>query len=812
MLLSTKSIAISLVFFSAFVVYSQTKTETLKDTIEVPSLTVTTTRATQQQSPVAFSNISKEELELRYTARDLPQLMQYEPSVISYSENGNFVGYTNMSLRGFDQRRMAVLVNGIPQNDPEDHNVYWINFSDIGSSLYDVQIQRGAGLINYGAAAIAGSISLTTSIEANQPGIRYQTGIGFQEFGGTDDVRQNITKNLFEVSSGITEIAGTNYAFYGKLARINSGGYRDQSWANLTSWFLSGVRFDNGFSTQVNLWGGSQRDGLAYVGLPKQFVGDIDRRRDNYNYWEYDSTGANLGFAGNTRPQEIEDFSSPHFEILNDWQINDNLEFKSSLFFYTGTGFFDFDGSWATQDNFRLSNDYDVSAGGFATNSIIRAWVGNRQGGWIPRIKWKHEGGELNAGLEMRFHDSRHWGKIEYAENLPQGFDPDYKFYEFEGDRTILSGFVRESYQLTEMINLQAGGQLVYNNYRRGNERLGGEFTRYQVGENLFQSGEFDIFSIDYLFFNPRLGAMFNFDENQSGNASVSLTSREPRMNDLYNASESYFDSASDPNLGGNPLFSQSEEGYYDFTDPLIKPERMLDIELGYRYTGTDFNIGFGGYWMEFTDELVRNGQLNIFGAPLVGNAPRTRHLGIEIDGIGKIMDIGNSETVHSLSVGGNATISFNELVEYKTVFGVDDSTGQEISIDLSGNPIAGFPPYLLNAFVQYQYAGLTARLNARHVGQFYSDNYGDMDRSQKVGDISLLQRVGYLDNVIESYTVLSADFAYTLEGLFNDGKNLTLRLQVENLANELYAPFALGPNFFPAAERSYYLGLDLGI
>lgn len=764
---------------------------------EAPTISVTSTRATQQKSPVAFSEIEKEELELRYTARDLPQLMQYEPSIISWSENGNYVGYTNMSLRGFDQRRLAVLVNGIPQNDPEDHNVYWINFSDIGSSLHDIQIQRGAGLINYGAAAIAGSINLTTSIEANQPGIRYSTGIGLQEFGAEDEIRQNITKNLFEYSSGITEIGGTPYAFYGKLARINSDGYRDQSWAQLTSWFLSGVRFDENLTTQINVWGGSQRDGLAYIGLPKSSVGDLSLRRENYNGWGYDSTGRNLAWAANTRPQEIEDFSSPHFEILNDWKIDEGLNLKSSLFYYTGTGYFDFDGSWANASTFALDNQYNID-GVTASNSIIRAWVGNRQGGWIPRLVWDHGNGTLTTGVEMRWHSSEHWGKINYAENLPEGYDPDFKFYEFTGDRTVLSAFARESYQLNDMITLQAGGQLVYNYYGRGEEKLGGEFREYETVDGRIRA-ENNLFNIDYIFFNPRLGALFNIDENQSAYASAALTTREPRMNNLYDASGSYYGTA--------PQFVQDLQGRYDFTQPLVKPEQMLDIELGYRYVDTWINIGVGGYWMEFTDELVKNGQQNIFGSPVDGNAPKTRHIGLEMDLRAEIW----SNDAMALSFGGNGTISHNELIEH-TVYleRYDENLNQIVkdSFDLSGNEITGFPPFIANAFLQYNWSDFVIRTNLRSVGSFRTDNFGDMINDP---ELDLVKFIGYSDNTVDAYKVLSIDAAYTLQDVFGT-QSLTIRAQVDNLTNELYAASGLGRNFFPSAERSYWFGMEVGL
>ena len=78
----------------------------------------------------------------RYDTQDVPQLLSELPSTTFYSENGNGIGYNYLNIRGFDQRRISVMVNGIPQNDPEDHNVYWIDFPDLLASTENIQVQH----------------------------------------------------------------------------------------------------------------------------------------------------------------------------------------------------------------------------------------------------------------------------------------------------------------------------------------------------------------------------------------------------------------------------------------------------------------------------------------------------------------------------------------------------------------------------------------------------------------------------------------------------------------------------------------------
>ena len=125
-----------------------------------------------------------------------------------------------------------------------------------------------------------------------------------------------MSKTMAEFSSGMVG----DYAFYGRLSKVNTIGYRDRSWANLNSFFFSRARFDENLTTQINIFGGPLRDGLVYNGLPKHWIDDLDKRRKNLAYggFTYDSTGRKIKIDTSTgdtmiterRPQEEEFFSS----------------------------------------------------------------------------------------------------------------------------------------------------------------------------------------------------------------------------------------------------------------------------------------------------------------------------------------------------------------------------------------------------------------------------------------------------------------------------------------------------------------------
>nr|MBP7543259.1 TonB-dependent receptor [Ignavibacteriaceae bacterium] len=132
------------------------------DQVQISEIIVTGTRAEDKGSSATYSNLDKLEIERISVNKDIPSILNQLPSTSYYSESGTGIGYGYIRIRGFDQRRISVLINGVPQNDPEDHSVYWINFYDLANSLEDVQVQRGSSLSFYGPPAIGASINLVT--------------------------------------------------------------------------------------------------------------------------------------------------------------------------------------------------------------------------------------------------------------------------------------------------------------------------------------------------------------------------------------------------------------------------------------------------------------------------------------------------------------------------------------------------------------------------------------------------------------------------------------------------------------------------
>jgi iron complex outermembrane recepter protein len=705
------------------------------------TIIVSAMRARERENPVAFATLTARDLAERYSTQDIPQLLSELPSTTFYSENGNGIGYNYLSIRGFDQRRISVMVNGIPQNDPEDHDVYWLDFPDLAANLQDIQVQRGAGSAFYGPPAIGGTVNLITTNYSKNPGVSFLSGLG----------SYNTRKNSVSINSGLV---GERYEVYARISRIQSDGYRNQSWTDFSSYFLGAVRYDEHMTTQFSFYGGPIADHLAYYGIAKS---------DAYSHDDAARTQNPI-----RRPEEIENFSQPHYELYHEWRLSENVTVNNTFFLVTGSGFFDYDGSWAPYSYFRLTRENGFPVVGdpdtlYSSSALIRAFVDNRQYGWLPRASYRHEGGELTVGAEMRIHRSVHWGALRWGEGLPADVTPDYHYYEYRGAKNILSLYAQEIIKLQSDLTLQVALQYAYNQYRL--------FDEQYIHTD---------FSVPYNFLNPRIGLNYNLNQNFNCYTQVSRTSREPRLVNFYNAAE-----ASTPVAWGpvTPQFKLLPGGGYDYSNPLVHPEDLVDVELGGGYSDEHVHATMNLFYMSFKNEIINNGQLDRFGIPVTGNAERTLHQGIEVSG--------DAHMLGGLELSANATLSKNRLVRY-TAF------ENSVPVALDGNTITGFPDFLANVRATYRNERLTISLALQHVGKSYSDNF---------------QSPGNADpaKTVDAYTVVNGwcSYRFNIEPI---GREVEARVQANNLFNVYYASHAEGEEFYPAALRNVFASLRIDL
>ena len=711
--------------------------DTLDKVVPIEGISVTSIMAREGRSPSAFSNVTKQDIERDYYGQDLPMLLAQTPGAYAYSDAGNGIGYSYLKIRGFASRRIGVTINGIPLNDPQSREVYWIDHPDLAASAQEIQVQRGVGASAYGTTSIGGSVNVET-IPYTQD--RYLT----LEAGGGSFGTQRY------VAQGGSGLLDDRYAISARLSRILTDGYREASWSDLWSYFVGIARVDPKLVTRLNLYGGPEETHLAYLGVPKAYLdgaitGDAtqDRRFNPLTY-----------------RNERDHFFEPHYELLNDWQASDALRVSSSLFYFPGKGYYD----EFREDRNLADYGYPDDPSTDSTDVVRRRSVRNVHLGWIPRARYASGKYDAEAGLDLRFHEGRHWGELLWSEAQPASPEPNHVYYDYKGVIVNTSAFLRQGYQVTPWL--------------RGSLDLALHRQRYELEDDV-HSGHF--FTEDYTFLTPRIGAIAMLREAEGQRleayASYSKGEAEPIFRELY-----------DPeNAGSLPAFGTVHPSG-ELEDPLIHPEKVDDWALGVRARGAWGEATLGGYWMDFKDEIVYNGSLDDNGNPITGNAARSRHRGIEA-----------SLTAHAtkaLEIRGAFQWSNDRFVDYQEF--IDSTT----TIDYSGNAIAGFPEVSGRLAAAYRFGRARIELAGEHAGRQFLDNNEDEAAS------------------IEPWTVAHAAASVTLPDFL--GKRTEITGRVTNLFDTHYetagyvdypAPsFAPTPVWIPAATRAFFVGVKTSL
>ena len=184
---------------------------------------VTADRAELGITPIAFDNISADEIKRDYSVGELPLLLKNSPNLHSFSDGGASLGYSYIRIRGFDDKRIVTYINGVPLNDPEDHATYFVDLPDFTSNVTDIQVQRGVGNSLYGDASFGGTINIvTTAFNTKQ---KTSLSAGYGGYKGAGD----IYKQSLSFSSGLVD---GKWAYNGRFSKQKSGGYKHNSWYN----------------------------------------------------------------------------------------------------------------------------------------------------------------------------------------------------------------------------------------------------------------------------------------------------------------------------------------------------------------------------------------------------------------------------------------------------------------------------------------------------------------------------------------------------------------------------------------------------
>ncbi|TVR72531.1 MAG: TonB-dependent receptor [Marinilabiliales bacterium] len=527
---------------------------------------VSATRA-HSRVPVAYTDISRAEIEGRDYGQDIPYIISLTPSFVASSDAGTGIGYTSFRIRGSDMNRINITLNGIPLNDSESHGVWWVNMPDLASSLDNVQIQRGVGTSTHGAGAFGASINLQTSVMQQDAYGEITSSAG----------SFNTFRNTVKVGSGLIN---DRFTFDARLSKINSDGFIERSGSDLKSFFISGGMHNEKSILKVNVFSGQEKTSLAWTGVPSEMLGDNRR---------YNSLGRFTNLDGETDyyDNETDNYQQDHYQLFYSRELSRNLNLNTAFHYTRGYGYFE---QYRPNDRFRSYGLGNLEMGDDVidrSDLVRRRILDNHFYGMTFSVKYSQRKYDITFGGGMNRYDGDHYGHIIWAQfsgHIPK----DYEWYFNNGDKTDLNFFGKIDYRLTDRLNLYGDLQ-----YRRIDYSIDGIDSRLR-----------DITSNhDYGFFNPKAGIFFELDDRQNVYLSYAVAHREPSRSN----------------------FTDARPGEFP------RPERLDNIETGYNFRSENLSLNANLFYMKYTDQLVLTGDINDVGKDIMTNAPDSYRAGIEL-------------------------------------------------------------------------------------------------------------------------------------------------------------------------------------
>ena len=474
-----KNIFFLLFIFCFTINAQQIATDTL-ETQNLEEVIVSSVRA-KENLPIAFNNISKDELSKRNLGQDIPILLNFLPNVVTTSDAGAGIGYTGIRIRGINSQSTNVTINGIPYNDAESLGTFWVDLPDFSSSVENLQVQRGIGTSVNGSSAFGASINILTDKIAEKSFFESSNTVG----------SFNTIKNNFKFSTGLLNNA---FEFSGRLSKIESDGYIDRASSNLKSYFLQFSYKKNKTLLKFLNFGGHEITYQAWNGI------DLLTLENNRTY---NPSGLYFDLDGNEKfhENEVDNYKQDHFQFHWTQSISNNLTSSLALNLTNGRGFYE-------QYNENGNEDY-----------ITRKWLDNQFFVFNYNLNYTTANNNLTFGSTYSEYDGDHFGETIWAQNSGDIQFTDL-FYNGNGLKKDFSNFIKTVYQLSDGLSIYADFQLRKIDY-------------VTTGS----TSNIDELAVDksYSFFNPKAGFNYNFNNENKAYFSVSRAYREPTRSDFEN-------------------------------------------------------------------------------------------------------------------------------------------------------------------------------------------------------------------------------------------------------------------------------------
>ncbi len=684
--------------------------DTLK-TYLLQDVQVVSTRASKK-TPMAFSDVTQQQLKAVNFGQDVPYLLSLTPSVTMTSDAGNGIGYTSLRVRGTDPSRINITANGIPLNDAESSTVFWVNMGDFASSVKSMQIQRGVGTSTNGAGAFGATLNMLTE------------NIGTTPFVGIDMSGGSYYSHKETVRFGTGMING-HWGIQGRLSNIGSKGYLDRASTKLNSYLLQAGYFGENTVVKLVTWNGIEETYHAWNYTSKYEQSRFGRRYNSCGLISKDANGNPTAYY----KDQTDNYHQQNYQLIWNQRLNNVLNLNAALHYTRGDGYYeeykrkrtlfeydlDPEMTWASSDLVRkkkMANDFygAVASIQYDNKSNLQAVLG---GGWN---KYKGD----------------HYGLVTWVKNPVKALMPDHKYYDDKTKKTDFNVYGKVTYEFLRGLNAYVDLQ-----YRHVGLKMDGPTDEidWNVNKRIVygMKESFD-------FFNPKVGLNYDITPNHKVFVSYAIAHKEPTRNNFQNSLNAGLE--------------------------MPKAERLNDLEVGYKYQSKVFTAGANLYWMDYKDQFVLTGEIDQIGEAITRNMPKSYRLGIELEAAVKPIDWFRWDV--------NATWSKNRVKDI-TVQLADGSVANlgnqplAFSPEWIANNIFTFNYKGMKASIQSQY------VSKQYLTNTGFESYRTLDDNDKPVDVGMMLDGHFTTNIDLSYNfklpkfgLKDATIGVTLYNLFS--------------------------------------------
>ena len=539
----------------------------------------------------------------------------------------------------------------------------------------------------------------------------------------------NTIKNTIKFSTGKINDV---FEFSGRFSKIDSDGYVDRAFSDLKSYFIQGTYLKGSTLIKAISFAGHEKTYQSWYGLTTDQLNE-NRRQNPYTY-----------------ENEIDNYKQDHYQLHWNEKINNFWSLNLGLNYTHGRGYFEQYREDDNIDNYGgiVSSDTNLNGEKTGTTDLIRRrWLDNDFYVFNSSLNFVKNKIDLTISSSYSSYLGDHYGEVIWARTFSNNGKIRDRYYEGLGEKKDLSFFTKLLYSIDEKIEFYS--DLQYRNVKYNTSGTTSDLVNMVIDKS-------------YSFFNPKIGLSYKLNPNSLLYVSYARANREPNRTDYE-------------------------------SNPDIQPERLNDIEFGWRLRNQNMSLNLNSYFMLYDEQLILTGEIDDVGNPKRTNSGSSYRIGLEIENRINISELFSFETNITLSSNKNKNI-------FSMVNGVLYNYGKT-NISFSPSFVGS------NAIIYQPSEKINLSLLSKYVGKQYM---GNTDQP---------------NSILESYFVNDLNITYSLqpEKIF---QSISINFLINNILNKEYisngyyytyddtwsVPGQIktldGAGYYPQATRNFLAGL----